>query len=848
MRGSRLLAAALGALLLSAPTAPAAEPRSGEVKIRRGPDGTPHIRATSWEALGYGFARMHAQDNLCLLANTYATVRAERSRYFGPDADYAIENTGTTPNNLNSDFFWARIAQDRVVERLLDEDGPSAVGKKLRDGVRGYTAGYNDHVRTAKVTDPACAGKPWVKPIEEIDVYRRFYQLAMLASQMVAVDGIGGAQPPTPGQTTQQSAEEAFAALPPGELERRFEPRGVGSNAIALGRDATETRKGMLLGNPHQPWTGTERFYQSHLTIPGELDVSGASLYGVPLVNIGFNRDVAWSHTVSTARRFVVYELTLSPASPTTYMVDGQAKEMKRTTVTVQALKADGTTEPRTRTLYSTDLGPVTTSLQELPLFPWTPARAFVLFDANAENFGRLLNHFYEVNIARSVEDIHQTLGRHLGVPWVNTIAADRAGEAYYADIGAVPGVPDAKRTSCSTVLGTALDAAARVQVLDAGRAACEPDTADGAPGRRILPASAQPSLRRTDYTENSNDSHWLSNARTRLEGYPRIIGEERTQRSLRTRMGFRIIEDELKDGGRFTLPELRTAMFNNRVLSAELWRDELVAMCRQESGVPAQACDVLQAWSGRDDLGQRGALLFRRFAQRALDAPSPFRTPFDPEDPVNTPNGLNTDDPVVRQSLRGALDDLAAAGVPLDAPLEALQYETRGERIALHGGPGETGVFNVLQTTFDPAKGYTGVTAGQTYIQAVEFTDDERCPVRASTVLGHSLSTDPTSPWFANGTRKIARKEWFEQPYCAADVPKATRPVATYGRQRVLSGVRVRGGRVHFRLHRRARVTIRVTRRGKVLRRIVLVRKAGRHSVKLRRRGAGARVSARPV
>jgi acyl-homoserine-lactone acylase len=836
----RLTLLALAALLcLLAAEARAAEPR-GTVTIRRAAEGTPHIRATTWEGLGYGFARAHAEDNLCLLASQYATVRAERSRFFGPQATYALENTGTHPHNLESDFFWARIATEQVVERLVAQPAPRGPQDKLKEGVRGYTQGYNDFIRAnaGNVKDPACAGKPWVQPIREIDVYRRFYQLAMLASQMVALDGIGGAQPPTPALGGQQrTPEQALAAIPPEELEERFEPRGVGSNAIALGRDATENGKGMLLGNPHQPWQGTERFYQSHLTIPGDLDVSGASLYGVPLVNIGFNRDLAWSHTVSTARRFVIQELQLVPGSPTTYLVDGEAKEMKRTEVTVQALRADGTLEPRTRTLYATEWGPILTSLQELPLFPWRPDRAFSMFDANAENFGRLLNHFYEVNRAKSVDELHAILRRHQGIPWVNTIAADRAGEAYYADIGATPGVPDAKLAACSTAVGAALDQAARVQVLDGSRSACDPDSSPAAAGRGILPPDAQPFLRRTDYTENSNDSHWLSNARTRLEGFPRIIGEERTQRSLRTRMAMRIIEDALKDGGRFSQRELRDAMFDNRVMAAELWRDELVAMCRTES-VPAAACDVLQQWSGRDDLDARGALLFRRFAQRALEAPSPFRTPFDPNDPVNTPNGLNTSDPAVRLALHQAIDDLAAAGVSFDAPLSALQYETRGERIPLHGGPSEVGVFNVLQTSWNASKGYTDVQAGQTYIQAVEFTDSRTCPVHASTNLGHSLSTDPTSPWYANGTRQIARKDWTEQPFCAADVQKATKAVATYGTTPILSGVRWRKGRVSFRLSRRARVTITLLKRGKPVRRIRVTRKAGRHSLRIRTRG----------
>ena len=66
----------------------------------------------------------------------------------------------------------------------------------------------------------------------------------------------------------------------------------------------------MLLGNPHFPWRGRYRFTQQHLTIPGKYDVAGASLIGSPVVNIGWNNDVAWSHTVSTAYRFTPYEYT----------------------------------------------------------------------------------------------------------------------------------------------------------------------------------------------------------------------------------------------------------------------------------------------------------------------------------------------------------------------------------------------------------------------------------------------------------------------------------------------------------------------------------------------------------
>ena len=42
-----------------------------------------------------------------------------------------------------------------------------------------------------------------------------------------------------------------------------------GSNATAIGGDATTTGRGMVLGNPHFPWRGRYRFTQQQLTIPG---------------------------------------------------------------------------------------------------------------------------------------------------------------------------------------------------------------------------------------------------------------------------------------------------------------------------------------------------------------------------------------------------------------------------------------------------------------------------------------------------------------------------------------------------------------------------------------------------
>ncbi len=511
------------------------------------------------------------------------------------------------------------------MEKLIAQPPPQGPVPALKRAVRGYVAGYNDWLAKHKVTDPACAGEPWVQPIEEIDAYRRFYQLALLASAGVAIDGIGNAAPAADplGALTSQAG-----ALP--QAGERFKDvlGGIGSNAIALGRQATQSGNGMLLGNPHFPWDGSERFYQAHLTIPGKVDVQGGSLYGVPLILIGNTRHMAWSHTVSTARRFTPYQLTLVPGDQHAYLVDNKPEKMTATEVTVDV--GGGKTEKRT--LYDTRWGPMLTGILGLPIFPWTALNGYALGDANAANF-RYLNHFYFTDRAQSVEQLDGIERKYEGIPWVNTIAADSTGKAYYADIGSIPNVSNAKIADCSVPLGTVTDNALRVQILDGSRTACAPDNDPDAVAPGIFGPSHLPSLVRDDYVTNSNDSYWLSNPAQPLEGFSRVIGDERTARALRTRLGLRIVQQRLDGsdglpGKGFTAKQLRNAVFNNRQYAGELFKDGLAQLCASSS---SPACPVLAQWDLHDNLDSKGALLFRRFASRLLVNPVSSSLPHGP-------------------------------------------------------------------------------------------------------------------------------------------------------------------------------------------------------------------------
>jgi acyl-homoserine-lactone acylase len=683
--------------------------------------GIPHIKASNFAGLGFGYGFAAATDNICDLADIYLTVGAQRSRYLGPDAP-ANAAYGAARNSLSSDLYFRQVIDSGAVEHsLVGRDAPRA---EVRDLVRGYVAGYNRFLRDGRISDPACRGAAWVRPITEIDVYRQFYALATIAGQGQVIDGITAAQPPAAAATAD------VAAVPPNAAEvvrNALGTNDLGSNGIAIGAAGTVNRRGLLLGNPHYPWHGGRRFWESQLTIPGRLDVSGASLLGIPLVQIGFNRDVAWSHTVATPTTFGFYQVKLT--SPTTYLVDGTPEAMTSRRVSVQVRNADGSIGTVERTLYSTRYGPVLSPVFGLPL-AWTKDSAYTIRDANQGNL-RGLNTWFGLNQARDTREIVDVLGRTQGVPWVNTIAADQQGHALYADVQVVPNITNELAARCNTPLGSVIFPSTGLSILDGSRADCawgnDPDAL--VPG--IFGPARMPVLTRSDYAANFNDSAWLANAHQPITGYPRVFGDIGTERSLRTRMGITAIEQQLATG-RFARQTMQDLLFSDRSYAGERAAADTAAMC---SSLPVigNACAALSNWDRRMTVGSRGGLLFERFWQRAAGIPGLWKVPFNAADPVGTPNTLNTANPLVQKALADTIAEFRTAGIDPAAPLGANHYVVRNGRvIPMPGGQGVQGVLNVITPVWDPARGDTEIVHGSSHIQVVSF-NGTRCPDAAT-------------------------------------------------------------------------------------------------------------------
>lgn len=763
------------------PSAAAAPRPAYDATIRRTMHGIPHVTADSWGDLGFGSGYAAAETSTCTLADTLLTGRGERSRWYGPDKRYDDQVT-LQASNLQVDAFVTDLRDRRVVEALLAdrENGPTP---RARTMVRGYAAGINDYLRSVGrtgVDDPACRGARFLRTrATALDVWYGVYLANLLASGGVFVKEIVDADPPSaddPGlpevpvaadQVSRRDRDALLTAL------GRDPETPFGSNATAIGGDHSTTGRGMLLGNPHFPWRGRYRFTQQHLTIPGKYDVAGASLIGSPVVNIGFNEDVAWSHTVSTAYRFTPYEYPLvSPLTPTTYVSGDGPAELERRTVEVTVRTPQGL-DTVEEDLYRTDEGYVVDS--PATLMPWSVASVWAIRDANGEQL-RTIDTFLDMGRATDVHDLVERQDRQGGMPWVNTTAADRTGEVVYADHSVVPNVPDEMAQQCLTVSGRLLYELVGLPGLDGTRAGgdCAWRTDEDSVRPGVFGPGNLPELFTRDWAGNANDSYWTPNDTERLEGFAPIIGCEDCERTMRTRMLYRYVTDRIRgDEGRTVSPRvLRGWEHRNRLMAAEVMREDgaLDEVC-DEAAEP-EACGVLADWDGRSEKDSVGTHLFEAFVER-LPAEGVWTTPFDANDPLTTPRGLNTVNPQVRQAMSDAITAVRDAGVAFDAPWGRLQVA--GDRgappIALGGGTGDAvGNANALASRSPRANRdrYRPITYGSSHVQAVSF---RARGVDARTILTYGQAESPRSPWSRDQTRLFSREKWVRFPWTDAQV-----------------------------------------------------------------------------
>ncbi|PAV27481.1 peptidase S45 [Tamilnaduibacter salinus] len=735
-------------------------PENGDrqAEISRTTNGVPHIKADDLSSAAYGLGYAQAEDNLCVLAEAFVTARSERAKYFGPG-----------PQNANIILDFSQKAQgilsgaEAELQTLSDES---------RAMLTGFTAGYNQYVgETAPSDYPAeCRDEPWVTEISPANLLAQYRLVGQFASgQQFATGAVYLSVPPsaTPNPkpvasaNTQKLELDAISdqARQVASRQKNVSSLDLGSNGWAIGKDMTEQGRGALLANPHFPYTGPRRLYQSHLTVDGYLNVNGAGLLGTAIPLINYNENLAWTHTVTTSRRFTLYELELKSGDNMTYVKDGEEKPI--TTETFQIEVANGTQNPDVleRTFYYSEYGPmVSANALTDPDGPAGPKPgglpkwggqnsdgetvAYTYRDANA-NAGGLLDTWLSMSRADNLDQFKDVFREQCGTTlWTNTLYTDKAGNAFYMDTSSVPHLSEA---ALAVVDLKRRASASYSQLFDNGLTLLDGSTSrddwiPGDCGNGLVPYNKKPKLQRTDFVQNSNSSYWSTNPDNFLTGYSPLFGAENAPINMRTRLGLTMLQNPTDKGfaekapagqdGKFNAKDLIDTIYNNRAWYAYEFLDELRERCTMIGttavNLPSggsrqvdQGCATLQSWDGVFDKDSVGAHVFRVFIGHYDDQlPGDLTEDFNPLDPVGTPGSPSetnkgSADDVMLQSLAAGLEALDSVNIGYNEPLGNVQYFqptggvtptstsapiVQSPRIPWHGGDGNvSGAFNAI-------------------------------------------------------------------------------------------------------------------------------------------------------
>ncbi|MBN2308679.1 MAG: penicillin acylase family protein [Candidatus Hydrogenedentes bacterium] len=205
--------------------------------------GVPHIYADDPHALAFAFGYAQAEDHLLGMLMAYRIAVGRAAEVLGEA--YA-----------ESDEFSIKMGHAALAEAALPEASP--LTQALCDG---FALGVNAWLLEHGEEEP-----DWVEPIRPADILALWHCYLM-----------------------------SFA---PFDLPAVYvQPAGaVSGNAWAVGPSRSADGEPILAINPHTRYDGPFQWYEAHLST-ADLDVSGATLFGLPVLLMGHNGMAGWALT-----------------------------------------------------------------------------------------------------------------------------------------------------------------------------------------------------------------------------------------------------------------------------------------------------------------------------------------------------------------------------------------------------------------------------------------------------------------------------------------------------------------------------------------------------------------------
>ena len=214
----------------------------GQATLYRDEWGVPHIYADNVRAMAFAFGYAQAEDHLETMLVAYRAAQGRLAEVFGES--YA-----------NSDEFALQMAHGDLARAVYYQ-----ADELTRDLCEGFALGVNSWI----IDHPASA-PPWAEGLAPADVLAFMHYYLMNQA--------------------------------PFDFDGRYRrPPGTRSaNAWAVGPAKSADGAATLVINPHTDYTDIFQWYEAHIVVANMLDMSGATLYGVPVIMQGHNATLGWA-------------------------------------------------------------------------------------------------------------------------------------------------------------------------------------------------------------------------------------------------------------------------------------------------------------------------------------------------------------------------------------------------------------------------------------------------------------------------------------------------------------------------------------------------------------------------
>ena len=413
----------------------------GPVKIYRDQIGVPTIYATSdsdaYVALGY----VHAQDRFWQMETMRRLGQGRLAEVFGDRA-------------LRSDKWFRTMGLEQRAQ-----DDFNALSEPVQQAMKSYARGVNQWLAGKsgllapefaifryepdqwKPTDSMLWGKIMSMRLSgnwRDEVLRTLLSRVLSPIQVRALWPNGDNQTISslavlpannPLNRLQTSQLKQLASVAPWPIGL---PKGA-SNIWVVNGDKTRSKKPLLANDPHLGFTAPIVWYMARIVSP-DLNITGATVPGVPFHVLGHNQSIAWgiTSTQSDLQDLVIEKI--QPDNPDQYVTPSGTKTFEKRFEKIIVKDADNV---RLNVKISQN-GPIISNL--LPKLSKLTGTDFdVALKATFLELGdRSIETFYDLNRATSMTSFNSALKKFQG-PQLNFAYADVRGNIAFMAPGLVP-------------------------------------------------------------------------------------------------------------------------------------------------------------------------------------------------------------------------------------------------------------------------------------------------------------------------------------------------------------------------------------------------------------------------